>query len=244
MAHETILQQRQIWQTKPVLRAIYNDYYERIARACRPGLSLEIGGGSGNLKEYLPDVLSTDIVAAPWLDAAADAQSLPFLDACFNNVVSVDVLHHIETPRRFLAEVQRILKPEGRLVFLEPAITPGSWAFYKYFHPEPFDCSVDPLHDTKPSADRDPFEANQAIPGLLVGRYRDRVAELFPALRLVSVAYLSLWAYPLSGGFRKWCLLPRGLVRGLLKTENLLSPWLGELMGFRVLSVLRRTSDG
>ena len=115
MAHETILEQRRIWQVKPVVRAVYSDYYERIVAACRPGCSLEIGGGSGNLKEFIPDVLSTDVVVTPWLDAAADAQSLPFRDACFDNVVAVDVLHHIEAPRRFLAEVQQTNSQKTRL---------------------------------------------------------------------------------------------------------------------------------
>jgi len=64
---------RDRWTSKPVLRAIYTDYYRRIVGECKPGRSLEIGGGSGNLKDYVGDVVSTDIVPAPWLDAAADA---------------------------------------------------------------------------------------------------------------------------------------------------------------------------
>ena len=36
---------RDVWQRKPVLRAIYGDFYDRIVAACVPGLTVEIGGG-------------------------------------------------------------------------------------------------------------------------------------------------------------------------------------------------------
>jgi hypothetical protein len=45
-----LLTYRDIWRKKPVLRAIYDDCYDRIAAACIPGLTVEIGGGIGNLK--------------------------------------------------------------------------------------------------------------------------------------------------------------------------------------------------
>jgi hypothetical protein len=41
---------RAIWQRKPVLRVIYNDFYDRIAATCVPGVTIELGRGSGNLK--------------------------------------------------------------------------------------------------------------------------------------------------------------------------------------------------
>ena len=63
------------------------------------GLTLEIGGGSGNFKQYRQDVVTTDITAAPWLNLVADAETLPFKEAVFSNIVMFDVLHHIEFPR-------------------------------------------------------------------------------------------------------------------------------------------------
>ena len=69
---------RRVWERKAVLRLVYEDFYDRIAAACRPGLTLEIGGGIGNLKRRLADVILTDIQRAPWLDCVADAQRLPF----------------------------------------------------------------------------------------------------------------------------------------------------------------------
>ena len=56
----------------------------------------EIGGGSGNLREFAADVVSTNIAKILWLDAVANAQPLPFPDATIANIVMVDVFHHIE----------------------------------------------------------------------------------------------------------------------------------------------------
>ena len=84
-----------------------------MADACGPGTTLEIGGGSGNFKAFAPHVVSTDILFAPWLDSVCDAQSLPFENAAFDNVVMMDVFHHLERPTVFLRETLRVLKPGG-----------------------------------------------------------------------------------------------------------------------------------
>jgi hypothetical protein len=81
------------WNRKPVLRLIYDDFYDRLAAACRPGVTIEIGGGIGNLKRRLSDVVATDIQSTPWLDCVADAQRLPFAGGSATNIVMVDVLH-------------------------------------------------------------------------------------------------------------------------------------------------------
>ena len=89
---------RILWQVKPVLRLVYEDMYSRIRAMCIPGTILEIGGGSGNFKEQYPDIISLDIQALPWVDIAADAQAIPLSNCCFDNIVVIDTLHHLERP--------------------------------------------------------------------------------------------------------------------------------------------------
>ena len=100
---------RGVWDRKPGLRAVYEDFYDRIAAVCTSGLTIEIGGGIGNLAQWLPGAVGTDIQFAPWLDCVADAQHLPFADGTAANIVMVDVLHHVEFPTRFFREAERLL---------------------------------------------------------------------------------------------------------------------------------------
>jgi len=231
-----------IWDRKPILRAIYDDFYERIAARCVSGLTVEIGGGIGNLKRRLPDVVATDIQFAPWLDCVADAQHLPFADGAAANVVMVDVLHHVEFPVRFFREADRLLKPGGRIVMVEPAITWGSTLFYRLLHQEPVRTSADPLREGTPDPSRDPYDSNQAIPTLIATRDRRRFLDLFPHFQIVQVDWFSFLAYPLSGGFKPWNLVPERLAGGLLKVERAIEPALGRWMAFRMMLVVEKTA--
>ena len=231
---------REIWDRKPVLQAVYGDIYRRMLNHVVPGPILEVGGGSGNFKLFAPRSITSDIIPAPWLDLVCDAQQLPFADASFANIVMIDVLHHIESPLRFLAEARRALRPDGRLICCEPAITPVSSIFYRLFHNEPADMSADPLTNIA-SGHKNPFDSNQAIPTLLTDRYREKCRNAVPGLELEQVDYFSFIAYPLSGGFREWGLLPAAAAPALLAAEWKLRHLLGRLCAFRLLAVYHRT---
>ena len=243
MTAELLNTHRIIWEEKPVLRAIYHHYYQRILSYAKDGKTLEVGGGTGNLKNYLPNCVSTDILKTPWIDATCDAQLLPFANDSFDNIVAVDVLHHIERPIRFLKEAERVLKKGGRLILLEPAITKVSWFFYHFFHPEPVILSADPLEDASINPLKEAFDANQAIPELIFGKYYPTFVNHFPQFLLIKKEYLSLFAYPLSGGFRKWCLIPVRFVNLLLEVEKKLERLLAKHIGFRLLVAIEKSSN-
>ena len=97
------------------------------------GRVLEIGAGTGlNLDHYGPGV--TELVLtepeepmARRLQAKLDkgevvpagADDLPFPDDSFDTVVSTLVLCTVPDQQRAIAEIQRVLKPDGQLLFLE-----------------------------------------------------------------------------------------------------------------------------
>lgn len=240
MLEARLAEHRRLWDAKPGLRAVYADAYRRIAERCRPGRTLEIGGGSGNLKRSMDGIIATDIVPAPWLDIVADAHHLPFSAGAFANVVLFDVLHHLERPRRFLAEAARVLERGGRLIAVEPAITPVSYVFFKLFHAEPVVMDADPLAEGPRDPKRSPMDSNQAIPTLLVGRHRRALAAAVPELALIECRHFGLFAYPLSGGFQPWSVLPAALAGPLIAFERAIEPLLGRVMAFRLLAVLER----
>ena len=231
---------RNAWARKPSLRAVYTDLYQRIAARCVPGVTLEVGGGSGNFKDYAPGTISTDIITAPWLDAVTNASHLPFADGAISNIVLFDVLHHIEFPVRFFDETARVLRPGGRIIFSEPAITPVSNLFYTYMHPEPVDMRANVFAVGEHNPDRDPYDANQAIPTLMMRNQHDQFELRFPNLRIHETQLTSLLAYPMTGGFRSWTIIPGAMVPLVLGLERILIPILGPLMAFRILSVIER----
>jgi ubiquinone/menaquinone biosynthesis C-methylase UbiE len=50
----------------------------------------------------------------------ADAESLPFIDGCFDLVTSNMVFEHVKNPRAILSEIRRVLEPGGLLIVHTP----------------------------------------------------------------------------------------------------------------------------
>lgn len=238
----TVIEHAGRWREKQVLRLVYEDFYRRVRTWTPPGRVLEVGGATGGMASALGEVVRSDIQHGDGIDVVADAHRLPFAAESFDAIVMVDVLHHIEVPLHFLREARRVLRPGGRVVAVEPGLSALSRVFYRYFHPEPFDERVDPLEDVAPTSGRDPYAANQAIPGLLFNGARDHLERAVPGLSVIHVERLSLFAYPLSGGYRSWSVVPAAMVPGLLRLEDRLMPWLGQFAAFRLLGVIERTA--
>ncbi len=74
-------------------------------------------------------------------------------------------------------------------------------------------------------------------------RRKKQFMEEFPGFNLHGVQRCGLLAAPLSGGFRKWSLIPAGGIPAINLLEKALNPVLGPLMGFRMLVILERRLD-
>jgi len=237
---------RRAWEQNPALRALYAEWYARVAAELPPaalGPRLELGSGPGFARQFIPDLELTDLVRAPWHDREVSADALPFADAALGALVLFDVLHHLPDPRRFFQEASRALRPGGRIVLCEPYVSLLSYPVYKFLHDEPLRLRVDPLAPaaTATSDDtRDPFDSNQAIPSLLFGRHREAFTAAFPALAVRRVARLSGPSYPASGGFSRRPLLPQSVWSMLHALEGRLPEAVFRLIGFRVLVVLEK----
>jgi SAM-dependent methyltransferase len=236
------LTHRNMWEKKSALRLLYRDFHRQLLESCPEGRVLDVGGGTAHIKDFRPDIVSTDILSFPGIDVVADAHRLPFPDKSFTGIVMIDVLHHLERPIEFLKEASRVLQPGGHLAMIEPAMTAVARRFYDFFHDEPVDMNADPFAAVVINPDRDPFDANQAIPTLLFASAsaRARVERTIPALRVRRVKWTSLFAYPLSGGFQRWSLIPTALVDPMLTFEAKLPATVQKLFAFRMMVVLER----
>lgn len=208
-----LLEHRRLWREKPVLARVYEPWFDAILAAAPSGARvLEVGAGPGLLHEHArerrPDLrwVASDLHAAPWNAVAADASRLPLRGGSVAAVVGVDVLHHLAAPAAFFAEAARVLVPRGRLVLLEPWITPLSWVIYRFFHQEDCRLSVDGW-DPFPGGAKDSFDGDAAVPWRIV---RDSDPSRWTALGFAPphVRRESGFAYLLSLGFRPRTLLP------------------------------------
>ncbi len=116
---------------------------ELLARA--EGAVLEIGAGTGHNLPHYPAGLDQLVLAEPGARMSAQididggpnavatrlerapAESLPFADDSFDSVVSTFVLCTVSDPERAVAEVARVLRPGGRLLFLEHVRAEPGW---------------------------------------------------------------------------------------------------------------------
>ncbi len=233
--------QRQAWEARPLVRALYTEWFERMATLAADveGPSIEIGAGIGTLSEALAGVEPTDVEPTPWADAVVDAQDLPYADRSVANLYGVDVLHHLPRPGRFLADASRVLVPGGRILLLEPYGSPLATLSWRFLHHEDYDATVDPFADL-PQSSEAPLASNIALPTLLFFRHDERFAEHFPQLRIAHQERLALLAYPLSGGFGRRPLIGPSAGMRLARAERRLAV-LGRLMAFRCLMALERS---
>jgi SAM-dependent methyltransferase len=242
---EVLLRHRRVWDEKPVLRRIYNEeFFDRMLSFQKPdGVSVEVGAGPGFFKKLLPSTISTDLVWSEWLDAVADAQRLPFQSSSVTNLFGLDVLHHLASPMKFLQEAQRILSPGGRLILVEPWVTPFSYLIYRYLHQEGCDLSALPENpeDGKHPKEKKALEGNPAIPYLLFGpRYCSRTLASLPLFSVLAAEPFCLFAYLLSGGFKPFNLLPEFLYPFVSRFERATFTLWRRSAALRILLVLEK----
>jgi SAM-dependent methyltransferase len=114
--------------------------FERLRALLAPRANarvLVIGGGvlgrgtQGLLDDPAIDFVETDVWLGPRTQLVCDAHDIPFADGSFDAVVAQAVLEHVADPARCVAEIRRVLVPDG-LVYAE---TP----FMQQVHLGPYD---------------------------------------------------------------------------------------------------------
>ena len=215
------------WQRKPILKDIYEAFYKRILALVdptMPGHIVELGSGIGNLKQHLPQAITTDLFPNPWLDIVCDAYHLPFADASVSHLILFDVFHHLRYPAAFLKEARRVLA--GRLILFEPFISLASFPVYGLFHHEPI-------------AWREPIDNSERVASNGYYAAQGNATRMFfgagvSGWKLFHAEAFSAFHYLFSGGFSKPALYPSSLLRPFRKIDALLSRW-PRLFGARCL---------
>ncbi|NJP07879.1 MAG: methyltransferase domain-containing protein [Chloroflexaceae bacterium] len=229
----TDLRQR-ILQEKRFLRDIYTEWYQAIIAALPPcpGAVLELGSGAGFLRQFLPNVITSEIFVCCGIDAVLDAQQLPLADNSLAAIVMTDVLHHMGQPRRFLHEAGRCLRPGGRVVMIEPWVSRWSTLMYTALHHEPFR----PQSATWEFPTSGPLSgANGAMPWMIFVRDRSQFLHAFPDWHIVTIQPMLPFRYLLSGGVSMRSLMPSATSGLWRRLEAAMHPWIDHWAMFALI---------
>lgn len=196
---ETTLLRKQIIQKKKFLKNIYEEWYRMITSdiSSIDEHILELGSGAGFLDEYIPGVITSELLFTRQISCVLDGQKLPFSKNSLGAVVMVDVLHHIPNCDLFFDEIDRCVKPGGVVSMIEPWATKWSSMIYKYLHPEPFDADIDrwDFPSTGPLSG-----ANGALPWIVFCRDRQIFMQRHPKWMIYRIRPIMPFLYLASGG--------------------------------------------
>ena len=234
----TTLLRREIIQEKSFLNRIYREWYSSMISQL-PAVDLpvlEIGTGGGFLQDFLPDLITSDIISLPWLSIVLDGHHLPFMDDAFNAVVMSNTLHHLVDVRDFLREAGRCVRRNGVVIMIEPWVTRWSSFIFSKFHYEPFE--PESMQWDLPRSDL-LTPANNALPWIVFARDRQRFQQTFPHWRIKLIREIMPLRYILSGGVSLRSLMPTWSFRFWRAVEYFLQPWRRSL-GMFALIVLER----
>jgi len=218
---------RRILGEKKMMREVVREIYQTCTDLDRRYLSgtghrVELGAGASLLKEFDPDVITTDIKWARHLDLTIDALAMPFADASVRAFYGIECFHHMPDAGRFFKELARTLVPGGGCILIEPYYGPVARLLFKrLFASEDFD----PAQKEWNQAAGPMRGANQALSYVVFTRDRKRFDANHPELSVLLERPLDNYLrYLLSGGLNFRALVPSACAPLLRLCEFALKP--------------------
>jgi SAM-dependent methyltransferase len=203
-------------------RELYRDQFKEFPNPAALSI-LEIGSGTSPLKQFLPNVITSDVLDLDYLDVVFDCHEIDRLDAIKDNSLDVitltNVLHHLKSPIAFLNCAASKLKSGGKVIATEPFFSAISTVIFKYLHHEPVDFGIsepDLAHVKGPLA-----SANIALPWLIFFRKREWLQPLNDKFDLTtfSTRPFSALSYMATGGISHRLPVPRFLYHTLFPID-------------------------
>jgi Methyltransferase domain. len=225
-------------------RELYRDQFKDFPNPASLSI-LEIGSGTSPLKQFLSNVITSDVLDLDYLDLVFDCHEIDKLDVIKNNSIDVitltNVLHHLKSPIAFLNRAASKLKWGGKVVATEPFFSALSTPIFKCVHHEPVDFRI-----SEPELDevQGPLaSANIALPWLIFFRRREwlqRLSENFDVATLSTRPFSAL-SYMATGGISRRLPVPYFLYRAFFPIDLTLSRRFPRLCAsFFTLTLTRR----
>jgi SAM-dependent methyltransferase len=210
----TEIRHRLLWQKKFLFK-LYEDCYNLMKENLGNSSSkvIELGSGAGFLEMIIPQVTKTDIFSHPFIHLVMDGLKIPFPAESYDAILLLDVFHHLPDVKEFLQEAVRTLVVGGRIIMIEPWVTPWSKKAYSYLNNEPVVTDIKNWH-FKSSG---PLSgSNQALPWIVYCRDKELFQLSYPQLEIIKIQPMMPFRFIFSGGLSTWIGLP-GFFYSLIK---------------------------
>jgi SAM-dependent methyltransferase len=203
-------------------RQLYRNQFREVSNP-QSLMILEVGSGTSPFKQFLPSVITSDVLDLDYLDLVFDCHDIDKLSAIKDNSVDVitltNVLHHLKNPIEFLNRAASKLKTGGKVIATEPFFSFLSTPIFKYLHHEPLDSTI-----SEPELDevQGPLaSANIALPWLIFFKRRDwleRLNQNFD-VPMMSTHPFSALSYMATGGISHKLPIPHFIYRALFPID-------------------------
>lgn len=191
-------------------------------------IGIEVGAGSGFSKDYInnKNFKITDYSNHPWLDLKnIDALHLPYENDSLDFIVSSNMIHHVPYVLNFFEEMQRVLKPGGKLLIQE---INGSYMMrlvLNWMKHEGYDFNIN-IWDKKTicTNPNDLWSANCVIPNLVFNDVK-LFQKNIPYFDTIHHKYVEFFTLFNSGGIiakTKYIPLPITILNLVYKIDNVL----------------------
>jgi len=242
---EQILQNRERWNRKPLLRQAYREFYQLISTFLTNSPAskiVELGSGLGNIIEVIPRCIRTDIFPVDWIDQVENAYSLSFANNSISDLILFDVFHHLRYPGTAMQEFRRVLKPGGRVIIFDPCISFLGLIVYGLLHEEPIQITQ-PITWYPPkewsTTNLDYYAAQGNASRIFTGK---KYQGLLNGWKSAATKRLSAFSYAASGGYSRPQFYPDSalpIVKGL---ERFMDKF-PMLFATRILVALEKTDE-
>jgi SAM-dependent methyltransferase len=203
-------------------RELYRDQFKDFHHPAALSI-LEIGSGTSPLKQFLSNVITSDVLDLDYLDLVFDCHEIDKLGAIKDDSLDVitltNVLHHLKRPIAFLNRAASKLKSGGKVIATEPFFSVLSTVVFKYLHHEAVDFRI-----SEPElghVDGPLVSANIALPWLIFFRHHEWLRRLNDNFDLTSFSArpFSALSYMATGGISHRLPVPHFLYRLLFPVD-------------------------
>jgi SAM-dependent methyltransferase len=186
------------------LKELLKRRYQWMNRFIEPDdVGVEVGCGTGISKQFIraKTFELSDVADYDWLDHKyVDALATPFADSSYDFIVASNMIHHVARPIVFFREMDRILKPGGRLIIQEVNASLAMRISLRLMRHEGYSYEPD-VFDPKSicNVPGDPWSANCAIPNLLFDD-QNKFEQHLPSWQIIHSSYREFLSMLNSGG--------------------------------------------